>query len=224
VKPIGWADGEILTNEQMDALDTDHANAVDGVGGGNYNALTAPLTLAGDNVNLCNTGADVCTIGDSSSNTLIVKAATDFQSGVNVSAGSSSIAGAVSFASGGTVALQGPTTVTGVLTYFSAGRPVYKINNVTTNGNISVTPVTANIYYMADGVINAGRDWTISDTNCVDGDWMELISDDGTDTVSVRRPGPVTIASIGGGSGQARGVRVTRIGGTWRVTLLGNVV
>lgn len=36
VKISSWAVGEILTSAQMNQLDTDHANAVDGVGGGFY--------------------------------------------------------------------------------------------------------------------------------------------------------------------------------------------
>lgn len=44
VKPLSWAFGEILTSAQMNTLDTDHANAVDGLGGGTYNP-TAQLFI-----------------------------------------------------------------------------------------------------------------------------------------------------------------------------------
>ena len=46
VNPIGWADGERLTSDQMDQLDTNMTKAVDGAAGGTY-ALTAPLAFTG---------------------------------------------------------------------------------------------------------------------------------------------------------------------------------
>src|SRR5690349_2130103 len=49
VKISGWAFGEILTSAQMNTLDTDHANAVDGAAGGSY-VLSAPLAIEGDTV------------------------------------------------------------------------------------------------------------------------------------------------------------------------------
>ena len=36
IKPLGWGFQELLTSGQMTQLDIDHANAVDGVGGGDY--------------------------------------------------------------------------------------------------------------------------------------------------------------------------------------------
>lgn len=51
IKPGGWAFGEILTSAQMNALDTDHANAVDGLNGGLY-TLTAPLSVGGNAVTI----------------------------------------------------------------------------------------------------------------------------------------------------------------------------
>lgn len=47
----GWAFGELLTSAQMNQFNTDHPNAIDGVGGGTY-ALTAPLILNGDDVTI----------------------------------------------------------------------------------------------------------------------------------------------------------------------------
>jgi cytoskeletal protein CcmA (bactofilin family) len=44
IKVAGWSFGELLTSTQLNALDIDHANAIDGFGGGDY-ALTAPLNL-----------------------------------------------------------------------------------------------------------------------------------------------------------------------------------
>lgn len=48
VKPLNWAFGELLTSSQMNSLDTDHANAVDGAGGGTYPFTTdIGLTFTG---------------------------------------------------------------------------------------------------------------------------------------------------------------------------------
>lgn len=44
IKAGGWAFGEILTSAQMNALDADHANAIDGLNGGLY-PLMAPIHL-----------------------------------------------------------------------------------------------------------------------------------------------------------------------------------
>src|SRR6478735_5664868 len=46
VKPGDWAVGEKLLSSQMNQLDTDHAKAVDGAGGGTY-PLSAPIILQG---------------------------------------------------------------------------------------------------------------------------------------------------------------------------------
>jgi hypothetical protein len=51
VKPGGWAFGELLTSAQMNALDADHANAIDGNQGGSY-TLAAPLSIDGDTVTI----------------------------------------------------------------------------------------------------------------------------------------------------------------------------
>src|SRR5690242_15870493 len=46
VKLAGWAFGEILTSAQMNALDTDHSNAIDGAGGGD-SSPTAVIGIKG---------------------------------------------------------------------------------------------------------------------------------------------------------------------------------
>lgn len=45
--PLGWALYEVLTSAQMNALDIDHSNAIDGAGGGSYSP-SSPLVI--DNV------------------------------------------------------------------------------------------------------------------------------------------------------------------------------
>lgn len=44
VKPLDWVVGELLTSEQQNQLDVDHAKAIDGVGGGAYTP-TADLSV-----------------------------------------------------------------------------------------------------------------------------------------------------------------------------------
>jgi|SRR5208337_3400500 len=46
INPFGWAVNDILTSAQMNALDIDHANAIDGIDGGTY-VETAAVTLEG---------------------------------------------------------------------------------------------------------------------------------------------------------------------------------
>lgn len=45
--PLGWALYEVLTSAQMNALDIDHANAIDGAAGGTY-APTSKIQFDGD--------------------------------------------------------------------------------------------------------------------------------------------------------------------------------
>jgi len=45
--PLGWALYEALTSTQMNALDVDHANAIDGAAGGNY-APSSTIQFDGD--------------------------------------------------------------------------------------------------------------------------------------------------------------------------------
>lgn len=213
VKPLGWATNEKLTSAQMNALDEDHADAVDGVGGGTY-TITAPLVIKGDNVTLCNDGADVCTIGAGGTNTLIVNAATDFQVGINVSAGSSSIAGAVSFASSGSVTLQGPTTVADPMTLFGDGRIIFRAPGVINNAAGSLVVTTTNFYRCAASTLSADRIWTINDTGAVDGDWLWVATEDTAFTVIVHAPGAVLLTNLRSGTGSAHGL-LMRVGGTW---------
>lgn len=51
IKPLGWGFQELLTSGQMTQLDLDHANAVDGAGGGDYGAPLAFSNLQDTQVN-----------------------------------------------------------------------------------------------------------------------------------------------------------------------------
>lgn len=220
VKVSGWAFGEVLTSAQMNALDEDHAEAIDGVGGGTY-TVTAPLTIEGDNVNLCTDGADICSIGGGATNTLIVNAATDFQRGVNVSAGSSSIAGAVSFASSGSVTLQGPTTVADPMTLFGDGRLVFRPPGTINNANGSLVVTTTNFYQCAAATLSADRVWTINDTGAVDGDWIIVKNFDAGFTITINSPAAVNLGNLREGT-SVDWALVMRVSGVWTQRISGS--
>lgn len=46
VNPSGWSDGQLLTASQMNDLDSDHADAIDGAAGGTYSPSSA-ITISG---------------------------------------------------------------------------------------------------------------------------------------------------------------------------------
>lgn len=101
-KVSGWAFGELLTSVQMNQLDIDHANAIDGAAGGIY-TLSAPLEIDGDVVTIGDglvVGADVNVAGE-----LDVLGDVEFHSALAVS-------GAIS--SGGDTSVLGAIHVTGV--------------------------------------------------------------------------------------------------------------
>lgn len=57
VKPTGWASGEILTQVQMNNLDSDHADAIDGAGGGTYTPSAAIVIEGNDMFRFAGAGA-----------------------------------------------------------------------------------------------------------------------------------------------------------------------
>lgn len=72
--PLTWTTGDLLTEDQINQLDAEHAAAVDGSGGGTY-TLTAPLSITGDDFTVSDlTAATItttgnCTLGNSSGDT-----------------------------------------------------------------------------------------------------------------------------------------------------------
>ena len=90
IKPSGWAFGEILTSDQMEALDASQARAIDGTGGGTY-APSAAIVINGAGLqvnNLTVTGALTLngntTIGNSSLDALTVVATSTFAAAVTL--------------------------------------------------------------------------------------------------------------------------------------------
>jgi len=90
IKPSGWAFGETLFSDQMEALDASQAKAIDGTGGGTYTPTTK-ITINGQGLqvnNLTVTGALTLngntTIGNSSTDTLTVVATAGFSAPVTL--------------------------------------------------------------------------------------------------------------------------------------------
>lgn len=81
VKPSGWALNEKLTSAQANALDIDHANALDKVGG---DTLTGPIVVTGTTIDIDAT-SELFIDGE-----LFIRGGGNFQiaSGVNISIGS----------------------------------------------------------------------------------------------------------------------------------------
>lgn len=144
VKGPGWAVGEQLTSAQMNQLDTDHAKAVDGTGGGTY-TLTAPLVLNGANVSV---GQDLA-VGDD------LTVADDANIG-----GDATVVGQLAGGLITTENLRAPGFVE-----FSAGPGWDGLHNILMGDD----PV---FIYIDDGDVSAPRTWTISNTGARDGQFF----------------------------------------------------
>lgn len=238
IQPTGWAENQKLLSSEMNDLDTDHANAIDGAGGGAY-TLTGPLSIDGDDIAL-GAGTDVIEIGDTSAVTLAIEATTSFGTGVTIASGGATIAGnstisgnltlngtgalsvtgnaTIGNASGDAHSITGTTTVNGPVVYSGTGRPQYKTATLT-DSNANITPVTANIYYMPNGVMSAGRTVTIDDTDCANGDWLWVTSaETGASGLTVNGPGgSPTYHTLSSGTGDQMALFLVRIAGTWRM-------
>jgi hypothetical protein len=224
VKALGWATNEKLTSAQMNALDEDHADAIDGVGGGTY-TINAPLEINGDDVTLGDfSGGRLISAGDALVNgSLDVAGATTLAS-VDVT-GTTSLTGALTAngnttignASGDAHSITGTTTVNGPVVFAAPGRPRYTTATLT-DANTNITPVTANIYYMPSGVMSTGRTLTVDDTNCGNGDWIWIWTDETTNGLTVNGPGgtPTYVTLLQAAADQPA-VQLCRIGGTWRM-------
>lgn len=212
--PIGpWATNQKLLSTEMNDIDTNLSNALDTVGGGNYNALAAPLSISGDNINL-GAGTDTVTVGNGATSTFIANAATDFQRGVNSSAGSNTFNGATSFGSSGSVSLQGPVALSDPMTISSNGRIIFRAPVTITDAPGTLTPVTSNHYRCAAATLGADRIWLIDDTNCANGDWLYIATEDTGFTVIVHAPGAVLLSNLKSGTA-ATAMLAMRVAGTW---------
>jgi hypothetical protein len=287
VKALGWAMFEVLTSAQMNALDIDHANAVDGAAGGSY-APGAQIVVGGAGLRVTGTfeahGSSIV-LGDSGLDGLLINAEADFQNGFqvggagnatfnrdvicneNVTLGltaadfvtvkgigvfqqdcdfagnttfnTASFSGGVTLGnaagdnivvSGTFTANEGATFTKGArfddpVTFQGNGRIRYRTQVFTLDQNETITPETADVFYIGDGIHTAPRSWTVDDTNCANGDWFIAINRGLTHALTVRDP---AANPISGGLKLAAGSSLSqmfmRIGGAWTGLIVGNVL
>ncbi len=238
--PGGYAFGAKLPSAHVNTAWAQFPYCLDGNAGGTWapataininglglvvggSGLTAP-SITGNTTfanNITVTGSatfnGACTLGNAAADGIIFNGEGDFQNGFTVGGG-----GTATFqrpvVCSDTVALNGASTVTATMTYSGAGRPVYKTATLT-DANVNITPVTANIYYMPNGVMSTGRIVTIDDTNCVNGDWLWVTSaETGASGLTVNGPGgSPTFHTLSSGTGDQMALFLVRVGGTWRM-------
>lgn len=117
VKPTGWSRGETLTTAEINALDTNQANAVDKTGG---TTITGSITWGSGSSAAWNNGSSVT---QQAGSTWTLEGATSIPTGVTVTfAGGSTlnVAGSTDFA--GTTTFSGAVTMSGTLTVSGAGK------------------------------------------------------------------------------------------------------
>jgi len=124
--------------------------------------------------------------------------------------------------SGDTHSLTGTLTVGGssIIGFASSGRIRYRTSSVSSDADASITPQTADVYFIPDGVLSVNRNFTIDDTSCANGDELRVVCEEATGGVAavVRIPGPTTVATISRNAATSPfAVKLMRIGGTWRV-------
>lgn len=240
VKPGGWAFGELLTSAQMNALDTDHANAVDGNQGGSY-SLAAPLSIGGDEVTISDLVApnvsgvttfandihlqdDIFVDGDAAlSGDLGVDGNTQLGAVTTVGATSSDALVVNATASFETIAtfnddvflyshLGGSPILSAKLLTVGAGRVVKRISPGV-DANASFGPRNWDIVRVGMS-LSTDRDYTIDDTGAVDGDEIEFSIWSGPNGIFVKDPGGGVITTIVSG-GTYDWVRCVRMSGSW---------
>lgn len=166
IKAGGWAFGEILTSAQMDALDADHAAAIDGVGGGTY-APSNPIVVGGDGLSV--TGPFACsgpatftstvTLGNAESDTITVN-------GLLVINNDLVIDNDVQLGSGGADAIS----VDGVATF--SNEATFEDGIDVTGGGATIvgnTEVTGTFEVSSD--VTVGDDLTVQDDATVHGNF-----------------------------------------------------
>lgn len=237
VNPLGWNTGDVLTEDQINDLDTDHANAVDGAGGGTY-TLTAPLVFKGDNIEIdedLTVGGDLDVDGVTTVKGFLADPAAIFEvsgndvtisalvsvTGATCTLGSSTTSinsGTINIgnASGDAVALQGTTTFTAPFIGSGAGRIRPRVT-LGGDANASYGPATADIVYVTTGTLTADRQYTISDTSAANGDCITFVNEQSNFHVEILNPSASTIGFVENDDGKITSYTFIRVSGTWRI-------
>lgn len=215
VKVSGWAFGEILTAAQMNSLDVDHANAIDGAAGGSY-TLSNPLTIGGNTVtiNTLAVSGNMAVAGDVAVNgnvvlgddplldTLTVAAIASFA--LSISVGTSATVGGSLFANGPAV-FAGDVTVESVVQFSGNGRILGQFTELPdSNTSVDIT-TTQELIVTA----TASRQITITGATAGNDDWFIIYNGS---AFTQNLVGLVTANVL-----TKTGVKYARVSGTWRV-------
>lgn len=213
---LGWTTGDVLTEDQINQIDQEHANAIDGADGGAY-TLSAPLSISGDTVTIDDLevsgqiSGDV-TIGSGISNVAEITGTAIVGSDLDVT-GNANITGALT-ANGN--AYLGSDTGDSVYFYGTVVTPVQVAlggRMCETGQVVSTTSSTVNVLTHQNIFLNAALNSTttttaLTDSGSVNGDWFVLCN--GSDVVQ-NFSGTVTISSMAALSGR----KYLKISGTW---------
>lgn len=181
-KVSGWAFGEILTSAQMNSLDTDHANAIDGVGGGVYSP-SAEIEIADGGLHLTG-GSFVSEVGLGVSAGLaifadgILNGDTLTQAGLAVFQGTVEVQGALTadstLHSVGAATFDTTLTASGPIVLSGTGRVRERVvSGASANTSYGIGDATV---IVARGSMGSGKTWTITTTGAAVGDTMTFLN------------------------------------------------
>lgn len=214
VNSTGWTTGDLLTEEQINQLDSDHAKAVDGTGGGNY-TLLGPLTFGGDTVTIQSlvaptingntTFSGETTFEDNASFSELVTFSEDIRCYGEVETQKLQVNFLSQF--DGDVTFNAPVEVANTLSYSGAGRTLE--TGIVTNDADQSIDITQFRHIHIPTSTTGSRTYTL--TGAVeDGDWVCIHNNDtGTHAIA----GLFSIPNLPSG----RSIKYLRIAGTWRI-------
>lgn len=215
VKPAGWATGEILTSTQMNTLDTDHENSIDGAAGGTYansgainvQAFTCTTLATSGNCTLGNAGGDAHTVNGTLTavnavtcqSTLAVTGAATFDGNVTLgNAGADTITcngaltcnssasfGLAQFANTVTITSAGSILSSGPIAFAAGGRLRHRVLTVASDANATFQPGDYTMVIVPAGLLTAGRTFTLGTTGVASGDSIQFWNRDGSNAISV---------------------------------------
>lgn len=230
INPTGWTTGDLLTEDQINQLDNDHAKAIDGTNGGSYFLLN-PLILDGANVTFDQAVifGDAVTVGgdavfnenvyfnDASAN-FIVSGASEFNGFVtfnqdvtfdsfaqfnqSVDFNNSISANDATFS--GAVQMSGTSSV---LSFTSGGR--YLETGIVTNDADQSIDVTRYRHIHIPSSVSTSRTYTLTGS-VVDRDWFYIHNND-TNTHTI--DGLISIPNLPVG----RSIKYMRLSGNWYI-------
>lgn len=198
VKPLGWAVGELLTSAQMNALDEDHSNAVDGAAGGVY-ASSAAVDL--DNLAGRVRAGSAIDIDATGLLSVLASGTQQVQSGGIWQLLDGSVA---------TFATPLQPGVKGRVRWFLVGL---------TDANVNLGPEDGTLFYMGAGILSGTKTISIQDTGASAGDWILIVNWDTTNFLDISVPTTGVIASLRTATGNTHAIFLVRFGSLWEVAV-----